>query len=111
MYDQNQFQNAQRPIGATLGVGTLGPEISVRKTPPISMTIEQLEKELYGLQEVIHQLGQRLSPVLRPMPESIGKEQIGMAGGSALCGQLDAYCRMLRQASADVHCMIDCLEI
>lgn len=90
---------------------TLGPEMSMRQPPPIGMAIEQLEKELHALQEVIHQLGQRLSPVLRPVPESMGKEQLGMAGGSVLCGQLDAYCRMVRSSSADVRALIDCLEI
>lgn len=90
---------------------TLGPEITARQMPPIGMAVEQLEKELYGLQEVIHQLEQRLSPVLRPVPEPLGKEQIGVPGGSPLANQLDAYCNMTRRASANVRALIDCLEL
>lgn len=90
---------------------TLGPDITARQMPPIGMAIEQLEKELYGLQEAIHALEQRLSPVTRPVPESMGKEQIHAGGGSPLANQLDAYCHMARRASANVRALIDCLEL
>lgn len=97
-----------REIGQTLG---LGPEVSPRQMPPIGIAVEQLEKELYGLQEVIHALEQRLSPVTRPVPESMGKDQIQSGGGSPLANQLEAYCHMVRRASANVRALIDCLEL
>lgn len=90
---------------------TLGPEISTRQVPPIGLAVEQLEKELCGLQEVIHALEQRLSPVTRPIPETLGKEQMQGGGGSPLANQLDAYCYMVRRASANVRALIDCLEL
>jgi len=90
---------------------TLGPDITPMQMPPIGLAVEQLEKELYGLQEVIHALEQRLSPVTRPVPESMSKEQIHGGGGSPLANQLDAYCHMVRRASANVRALIDCLEL
>jgi len=89
---------------------TLAPDVAVQM-PPIGMAIEQLEKELHGLREVIAILEQRLSPVMRPVPETMGKEQIGVPGGSAMANQLDAYCRMVRSGSANVRALIDCLEL
>ncbi len=90
---------------------TLGPEVVARQVPPVGMAVEQLEKELYGLQEVINQLEQRLSVVMRPVPETMAKEQINPCGSSPLANQLDAYCHMTRRASANVRALIDCLEL
>lgn len=93
---------------------TLGPDVAVQM-PPIGMAMEQLEKEIYGLQEHIRALEQRLSPVTRPVPETMGKEQIqgngGSPRGSPLANQLDDYCQMVRRASANVRALIDCLEL
>ena len=90
---------------------TLGPEVSVRQIAAIGIAVEQLEKELYGLQEAIHALEQRLSPVTRPVDETMGKDQLCGGGGSPLAIQLDTYCRMVRQSSANVRVLIDCLEL
>lgn len=89
----------------------LGHGYDAKQVPPIGMAIEQLEKELHGLREVIRALEQRLSPVLRPVPETMGKEQHGAPGGSPLAHQLDEYCRMVRSGSANVRALIDCLEL
>ena len=90
---------------------TLGPDIQARQVPPIGMAVEQLEKELYGLQEAIHVLEQRLSVVTRPVPDALEKETGHGGGGSPLANQLDTYCNMVRRASANVRLLIDCLEL
>lgn len=111
MYEQSQMKmrpNEYRESGQTLG---LGPDVSVRQMPPIGIAVEQLEKELYGLQEAINALEQRLSPVTRPVPEPTGKDSLCGGGGSPLANQLDTYGRMVRQSSANVRALIDCLEL
>lgn len=104
--DMKMMPGQYREIGQTLG-----PDIPVQ-LPPVAMALDQLEKELHYLRESIHQLEQRLLPVMRPVPESLGKEQIqGCGGGSPLVSQLDSYCRIARVASANVRALIDCLEL
>ena len=90
---------------------TLGPAVAQQQMPPIGIAVDQLEKELHGLREVIRALEQRLSPVLRPVPEAMSKDQLCIGGGSPLANQLDEYCRMVRSGSANVRALIDGLEL
>jgi hypothetical protein len=81
------------------------------KQSPIATALEQLEKELHGLRELMRALDQRLSPVMRPIPENGGATGQGFASGSPLAGQIEIMTRMAAQCGADVRGMLDCLEL
>lgn len=104
----NTMPGQYREVGAE---SLIGQAYDAAQVPRIGLAVEQLEKELHGLREVIRALEQRLSPVMRPVPETMGKEQVGTLGGSPLANQLDAYCTMVRLSSANVRALIDCLEL
>jgi hypothetical protein len=89
---------------------TLGPEIS-KQAPPVGMALDQLEKELQGLRDLTQRLGQRLSPVLRPVPEETAKGMLARGGGSQLANQIESLAQLARFTSADIAAMLDCLEI
>jgi hypothetical protein len=95
----------------------IGPEqmkasrIEPVQPPPIGMALEQLEKELHCLRELMRMLDQRLSPVMRPIPENGGTTGQGFASGSPLAGQIEIMTRLAAQSSADVRGMLDCLEL
>lgn len=108
MYQHNQIHAATQAMGAIAGAG-LGPE--VRQQPPaIALAMEQLEREIHTLREGIQRLEQRLSPVVRPVPQCGQKEMLS-DGGSPLCSQVNAYAQLIRSASADVYMLLDCLEL
>ena len=100
----NNYDQAGRTI-------PLGPEVIERKVPPIGVALEQLEKELHYLREGIKHLEQRLSVAMRPMPVSDTGAPINRGGGSPIVGQIETYTQLARSASADIHAILDCLEI
>lgn len=82
------------------------------KSPPVGMALDELEKELHGLRELTQRLGQRLSPVMRPMPEDVSKGLMGRTGGgSQLANQIESLAQLTRYTSADIAGLLDCLEI
>ena len=82
------------------------------KSPPVGMALDELEKELHGLRELTQRLGQRLSPVMRPMPEESSKGLMGRTGGgSQLANQIESLAQLTRYTSADIAGLLDCLEI
>lgn len=90
---------------------TLGPEVS-RQAPPVGVALDELEKELHGLRELTQRLGQRLSPVMRPVPEENNNKLMTRAGGSSqLANQLESLAQLTRYTSADLAGLLDCLEI
>lgn len=90
---------------------TLGPAVAQQQVPPIGIAVDQLEKEISYLRESIRALEQRLSPVMRAIPEMACKDNLTTSGGSPLVNQLDMYRSMIQRSSADVRLMIDCLEL
>lgn len=90
---------------------TLGPEVS-QKMPPVGIALDELEKELHNLRELTNRLGQRLSPVTRPVPEESAKGFVNRTGGgSPLANQLESLTQLIRYTSADLASLLDCLEI
>ena len=81
------------------------------KQPPIAMALEQLEKELHCLRELMRMLDQRLSPLMRPIPENGSTAGSSFDFGSPLAGQIELMTRLAAQSSADVRGMLDCLEL
>lgn len=88
----------------------LGPEVT-RQIPPVGMAIDQLEKELHYLRELVNQLDQRLSPVMRPTPMSDAKQMPTQAGGSPLVNHLESLSQITRITSAAIGAMLDGLEL
>jgi len=90
---------------------TLGPEVA-RQVPPVGMAMDQLEKELYGLREMVSVLERRLSIVMRPVPVPEQSKQAGLCGGGCpLVEQIQSMTNIVRVTGADVMALIDCLEI
>lgn len=89
---------------------TLGPEVA-RQVPPVGMAIDQLEKELHYLREIVGQLEYRLVPVMRPVPEESAKVMAGLPGGSPIVNKLESLSQLARNTSAAVGAMLDCLEL
>jgi hypothetical protein len=79
--------------------------------PAIAMALEQLEKELHCLRELMRLLEQRLSPVMRPVPETGTTTGHGPSTGSPLACQIEAMTHLAARSSADVRGMLDCLEL
>jgi hypothetical protein len=84
---------------------------SMPKQPPIAMALEHLEKELHCLRELMRMLDQRLSPLMRPVPENATTPGSSFDFGSPLAGQIELMTRLAAQSSADVRGMLDCLEL
>lgn len=84
--------------------------LGARQAPPIGMALEQLEKELQSLRELMLALEQRLSPVMRPVP-AMASKPVGLSSGSPLACHLDTLTELAARSSADVRDMLDCLEL
>ncbi len=82
-----------------------------QSVPPVGIALEQLEKELHGLRELVSMLGQRMSPVMRPLPATGNAVPDCRAGGSPMVGHIESLTQLVRSSSADVHAMLDCLEL
>jgi hypothetical protein len=83
---------------------------TMQQPPPIAMALEQLERELHCLRELMRMLEQRLSPVMRPVPENPMKD-VNLNHGSPLAGQIEIMTRLAAQSSNDVRNMMDCIEL
>jgi hypothetical protein len=82
------------------------------KAPPVGLALDELEKELHNLRELTQRLGQRLIPVMRPMPEESSKGLMGRTGGgSHLANQIESLAQLTRYTSAEIAGLLDCLEI
>jgi hypothetical protein len=80
--------------------------------PPVGMALDELEKELHNLRELTQRLGQRLTPVMRPVPEEGAKGLMGRTGGgSQLANQIESLAQLTRYTSAEIAALLDCLEI
>jgi|688.fasta_scaffold2417206_1 hypothetical protein len=89
----------------------LGAALQAKQQQPVVMAIEQLEKELHYLHESVAQLEQRLNPVIRPTPASTGNTKDVGCGGSPLVHHIEMLNTLARQTSAQVVCLLECLEI
>jgi hypothetical protein len=98
-------QMKMNPLGAALG-----PEVN-RQVPPIAIALEELEKEIHGLREVMSVLENRLSPAMRPIPAADRAAPNGRLGGSPLVSQIETLIQLVRNVGADVYMIVECLEM
>lgn len=84
----------------------------VKQVPPVGQAIDQLEKELHYLREIVGQLEYRLVPVMRPVPEESPKCTMpSHSGGSPIVNKLESLSQLTRNTSAVVGAMLDCIEL
>lgn len=82
-----------------------------QQQPPVAIALDQLEKELHCLRELMRVLEQRLVPVMRPVPETAATSGSGLACGSPLAAQIEMLTNLAARSSNDVRGMLDCLEL
>lgn len=88
----------------------IGPEVA-KQVPPVGLAVEQMERELAYLREALSSLEHRLSPVMRPVPACTSDGGKDYPGGSPLVGSLAEMSNQVRSLSAQVHAMLDCIEL
>lgn len=87
------------------------PKVSRQTIPPVGIVIDQLEKELHHLREAVGQLNQRLSVVMRPLPETGSAVPDCRSGSSPLVYQIESLTQLTRNTSSNLFAMLDCLEL
>ncbi len=98
-------QMREMPMGATLGAEM------PKQVPPVGVAMEQMQRELTYLREALSSLEQRLSPVMRPVPACTSGSDKDYPGGSALVATLAQMSDQVRHSAAQVHMMLDCIEL
>jgi hypothetical protein len=96
-------------VGVTVSYPSEEPKS--RQVPPVGIVIEQLEKELHHLREAVGQLNQRLSVVMRPLPETGSAVPDCRSGASPLVYQIESLTQLTRNTSSNLFAMLDCLEL
>lgn len=92
---------------------TLGPEVEQRKLASVGIALEQLEKELLHLNDLVHQLDGRLCSVMRPDVAISSSADDGVLGRpmSPLAYELERLCKIARETSASAFSIVDRLEL